>query len=1503
MPVYYKTQKIADLGFVLNLPSRNDRKTEVTQTLYENHFTGWDFFDGQIIDDPEMKKFGCTMSQLNIFKYFLQTSHQTLLLLEDDVKLLRGLNDNHLDNIFDKWDEILNTYEVISLGTRFLPRSKITPLGDHHGQFSELLCAQAFVYHRHVVEHIVEKLENFNNPEHPLYKCAIDMFLNDISNEKYRFRHFDELQTFKFGVTIPMVFTQSEGYSDNEEQYTSYESSIEDSFWRALNVKKIDYLSSQFSFKKGYVFYCNVKYSPIVEKSIKSIRKYSTLPIFVYQIGFSFDYDYENVFTIDWNGSGNSINESAYQYHGDNFYLKRSEKEVYNLLIERPKVVKHCLENYCETVLYIDSDSIAMPWVENIFDYYNPYSDTPYFTEGVYDFLFINGRGGFTDYDLKKTLEHPLCNLLNVDQNLRGGYRQTGYFIAGQNTLNFLSEWSWICNHPKVLQNPEYFAPYHEETVVNVLLWKNKKFKGLPLSYVNGSVDTVNEVFNEVTFTGENQLLREWFKLPKKLKEIFFIHGEKNLNRMDIMIDRIEEEYSSMDQLKPKEKLKVLFLAPHLSTGGMPGFLLKRIESLIEHRDEIEVFVVEYLNLSDIYVVQKNRIKDLIAPDHFFTLEENKFELIDILRKNKIDIVHMDDLVETLDVYNGVPPKLMNQLYSNDRTWKIVETCHNVSFNSSNKIFHPEAYAFCTPWHPKYQFAGMPSYNDIIEFPIENKIVNEGEKKMVQIKLGLNPEKIHIVNVGLWTPGKNQGEGVEIARLLHETHPHIEFHFVGNQAGNFQHYWEPIMQNLPPNVRVWGERNDAEDFITACDIFMFNSTWECNPLVLREAISLGKKILARNLKEYLDMFTPYISIIDEDIHKTKETLLNLINAEVYHEISDNSFDLFGQQHIELYQKVYQSEVKMQESFLHDDVRFVQNFINQPLLEIKGNSGKEYDVKFFDEYDVCHYSQKIPSNSWIRLNRQYYTKWTTKIWDGENQIYEYTLTYEGKRVYIAFDSKSLGDNISWIPYVLEFKKKHNCHVIVSTFWNHLFKSVYPEIEFINPGDSAHNIHGMYKVGWFYDKNMEPELPNVIPLQKAATNILGLDYVEIKPKIALKIKENPYPTKYVTIATNSTAGLKFWTKEGWQEVINYLNGLGYMVVNVSKENNPFENAVQISDTSIENTMNVIHHSEFFIGLSSGLSWLAWGLGKKVVMISNFTEENHEFTIDCLRVVNKSVCNGCWNNPDFRFDRGDWNWCPLHKDTPRQFECHTTITSEKVIDKLNILINNQPIEQKPVFDWGPMTIREDGLFHKNVLTEEIFNNRIYESFFEVEEGDIVLDVGASVGPFTFSILEKKPKHVYCIEPSEVEFATLNRNFQGYPVTPILKGIYSENSRAENPHVYFSDGQMDGITFKKLCELYSIKRINFLKTDCEGGEYDIFNEENMEFIFNNVDKISGEWHLRHEPMKSKFRNFRDTYLKKFENVQVLSVDGVNITWNLWDESFLTKYGEILIFIDNRKK
>jgi hypothetical protein len=48
----------------------------------------------------------------------------------------------------------------------------------------------------------------------------------------------------------------------------------------------------------------------------------------------------------------------------------------------------------------------------------------------------------------------------------------------------------------------------------------------------------------------------------------------------------------------------------------------------------------------------------------------------------------------------------------------------------------------------------------------------------------------------------------------------------------------------PPNVTVW-EKVRCTYVYGSSWYFMFNSTWECNPLVLREAIGYGKSIIAR----------------------------------------------------------------------------------------------------------------------------------------------------------------------------------------------------------------------------------------------------------------------------------------------------------------------------------------------------------------------------------------------------------------------------------------------------------------------------------------------------------------------------------------------------------------------------------------------------------------------------------------------------------------------------------
>lgn len=280
--------------------------------------------------------------------------------------------------------------------------------------------------------------------------------------------------------------------------------------------------------------------------------------------------------------------------------------------------------------------------------------------------------------------------------------------------------------------------------------------------------------------------------------------------------------------------------------------------------------------------------------------------------------------------------------------------------------------------------------------------------------------------------------------------------------------------------------------------------------------------------------------------------------------------------------------------------------------------------------------------------------------------------------ICLDSKSLGDNLAWMPYAEELRIKNNCKVVLATFWNNLFEKEYPEIEFVKPGTVVYNINKHYNIGWYtpWDPNKNPNDYRTIPLQQTASDILGIDFKEIKPKITIPDKPRNIKEKYICIGIHSTCQSKYWNyPNGWQEIVNYLNGIGYKVVHISKEkgiymgNTPPNGVIdKTGDISIEDRIIDLKYSDMFIGIGSGLSWLSWAVGTPTILISGFSNPMCEPQNNIERVFNPNVCNSCFNDPNIEFDKGDWNWCPRKKE----FECSKNITPDMVIEKINKILN---------------------------------------------------------------------------------------------------------------------------------------------------------------------------------------------------------------------------------------
>lgn len=290
---------------------------------------------------------------------------------------------------------------------------------------------------------------------------------------------------------------------------------------------------------------------------------------------------------------------------------------------------------------------------------------------------------------------------------------------------------------------------------------------------------------------------------------------------------------------------KILLVSPHLSTGGCPQYLLYKVEHIFK---DFDILVVEYENVSDEYVVQKNKLINLIGKEKLITLSSNKLELINIIKQFNPDIVHLEELNEYfMDV------ELSELIFDKNRSYLIFETSHDAGFNIQNKRFYPDKFVFVS----KYQVNKFKELNIPIEL-IEYPILRQQKNRLSALnKLNLSDDTFHIINIGLFTRRKNQGELIELAKYF--INDNIQFHFIGNTAPNFADYWEPLLKNLPNNCKIWGERSDVDLFYNIANLFYFSSKGneidkETNPLVIRECLSYNLPILLRNIDSYEGMF-------------------------------------------------------------------------------------------------------------------------------------------------------------------------------------------------------------------------------------------------------------------------------------------------------------------------------------------------------------------------------------------------------------------------------------------------------------------------------------------------------------------------------------------------------------------------------------------------------------------------------------------------------------------------
>jgi len=323
---------------------------------------------------------------------------------------------------------------------------------------------------------------------------------------------------------------------------------------------------------------------------------------------------------------------------------------------------------------------------------------------------------------------------------------------------------------------------------------------------------------------------------------------------------------------------------------------------------------------------------------------------------------------------------------------------------------------------------------------------------------------------------------------------------------------------------------------------------------------------------------------------------------------------------------------------------------------------------------------------INSTKRYFLRCRVEVWNGGptysgEPAFSHDYVSRDRDVLVQFPVGTIGDTVGWFPYAVKFQEQHRCKLTCAMGDRliEIFKDAYPNIEFVTHEQVVpQRYYATYNLGLFFDDDACVHQPcdfRLVGLHRTAGYILGVDPTEVSPNIVIPDDHRPIPERYVCIAVQSSTHSKNWTNPtGWHDIVRFLNDAGYRVVCVDQRPvhgaglvwNHIPHGVddQTGDRPLLERARWIKHAEFFIGLSSGLSWVAWAVGTPVVMISGFTHPTNEFHTP-YRVINYHACNSCWNDVRVRFDHQDYLWCPRHKGTPRQLECTRLITADAVKD----------------------------------------------------------------------------------------------------------------------------------------------------------------------------------------------------------------------------------------------
>lgn len=261
-----------------------------------------------------------------------------------------------------------------------------------------------------------------------------------------------------------------------------------------------------------YITYLDENYLQHGEKLFEILNTYSKHNIIVFTINFNYESKFDNVIPIRH---------------------KTKELTFVEKLFFKPTLIETALKLYPnDQFCFVDADIIPLPNCDDVFKSFQDVN-YPLFARQCHDYVNI--------HNTHPKFEKNILEYLGSDTSKRTlFYRQACVFLFNYKCFDFVKEWASLSNDVNILNNYKYYAPVHDETLANALLWKNQYCGYLERVHIdlpNFKNKNIFEFLSLINRPTENELLYDDFtRIPNAddFVKIKFLHGKVDDKQFDI---------------------------------------------------------------------------------------------------------------------------------------------------------------------------------------------------------------------------------------------------------------------------------------------------------------------------------------------------------------------------------------------------------------------------------------------------------------------------------------------------------------------------------------------------------------------------------------------------------------------------------------------------------------------------------------------------------------------------------------------------------------------------------------------------------------------------------------------------------------------------------------------------------------------------------------------------------------------------------------------------------